>query len=259
MQWSDVVDPSELTPANTSVVADLTDINLPLKDVCFMKRRAAMGFFAFTAITFFCLSFVIFGTSAQSLTGLLAMCGVRKPRAATAAADGPDSLRREDVGTRNSIAVDSQGRSMPVKTLKTGTDRLKGQLLLFASTPLRPWPLLTFRASRPWPFLTFRASRPSPVPALLFPLTSGVLLPAFDSLLDDHPLHSPLLHLRATLQPYRHPILHERWRAGLLAGRVRQGRHGRSQSPRPLVRAAPAGRRREVGARVLCDVGGPRF
>ena len=51
-----------------------TDVHLPLKNVCDTQSRAALGVALFFAISTLSLAFVIFGTSAQSLSGLRQMC-----------------------------------------------------------------------------------------------------------------------------------------------------------------------------------------
>ena len=139
LQSYGVVDPSVLVVRNVTVVADPTDVHLPLPNVCKMKARAAQGFLGFVGVTCFCLGFVIFGTSAQSLSGLKEMCGVtcKKQRAPTADSDADSSTRsepdlRKSVMARNTVQVDNKGRSITLKPLREPNDRLKGQCALFA-------------------------------------------------------------------------------------------------------------------------------
>jgi len=140
LQSQGVIDPSVLTTRNVTVVADPTDVTLPLANVCRMKARAAQGFLGFAGITFGCLSFVIFGTSQQSLSGLRQACGCcfRAQRAVTSCADAErpsvePSIGRSSKGVfrRNGAAVDKKGRSVALKALKPRDDRFKGQLALF--------------------------------------------------------------------------------------------------------------------------------
>lgn len=70
----DVIDPSVIVAPNFSVTIDPTDVNLPLRGVCKYQARAGEGLAMFAGIAAFCLSFVIFGTSNQSLSGLCATC-----------------------------------------------------------------------------------------------------------------------------------------------------------------------------------------
>ena len=73
LQSAGVVDPSVLMAPDIAP-ADFSDYNLPLSGVCEMRSRATQGCLVFAAITCFCLGFTIFGTSAQSLTGLRVAC-----------------------------------------------------------------------------------------------------------------------------------------------------------------------------------------
>jgi hypothetical protein len=56
-----------------------TDPHLPLPGVCQARQKATRGMLMFIGITLFCLFAVIFGTSAQSLTGLKAQCASSPP------------------------------------------------------------------------------------------------------------------------------------------------------------------------------------
>ena len=54
-------------------LADFRNVHLPLTSVCSTMAKAWTGFLIFNTIAIFSLGFVIFGTSAQSLTGLRMM------------------------------------------------------------------------------------------------------------------------------------------------------------------------------------------
>mmetsp|Transcript_53299 Transcript_53299/g.137846 ORF Transcript_53299/g.137846 Transcript_53299/m.137846 type:complete len:300 (+) Transcript_53299:44-943(+) len=134
LQDAEVIDPSVLNPRNTSVVAAHSDVSLPLSKVCLMKSRAMQGYLGFTAITAFSLGFVIFGTSAQTLSGLRSMCGCQAQRSTItdASASAKDPSLRSSPQSRNSVSVDDEGRSVPPRAAKSFDEHLKGQLLLFA-------------------------------------------------------------------------------------------------------------------------------
>jgi hypothetical protein len=72
LQDAGYIDPSILEDRN--MTQDTSDIHLPLYKVCSTKAHAVYGFVLFICIALGCLSFVIFGTSAQTLGGLRAMC-----------------------------------------------------------------------------------------------------------------------------------------------------------------------------------------
>merc|ERR1719198_1203921 len=68
-----VIDPSVVSPRVSTMpsrVANYTDPNIPLKTVCDMLSRSGQGFAIFFFISAFCVGFVVFGTSQQSLSGL---------------------------------------------------------------------------------------------------------------------------------------------------------------------------------------------
>ena len=58
----------------TGLAANFQDISLPLKNVCKTKARGVQGFVVFFVIATLCLAFVVFVTSAQSLSGFLGAC-----------------------------------------------------------------------------------------------------------------------------------------------------------------------------------------
>lgn len=142
LQSAGVIDPSVIGGDNaTLVAADPLDVHLPLRNVCKMRARSSLGFLYFVMITAFCLGFVIFGTSAQSLTGLREACCGCSARQRTApapdaeAADasssrasaGPDG-RRKTLVARN---MPGWGHSIPIPHLGDAADRIQGQVVIF--------------------------------------------------------------------------------------------------------------------------------
>ena len=85
LSYLGATDPTDLSAApgsraSTTALSNSTaqaglDFNLPLKDVCAISAYARTGYAIFFVISFACLGFVIFGTSAQSLSGLIGACG----------------------------------------------------------------------------------------------------------------------------------------------------------------------------------------
>ena len=109
------------------------------------RARAATGYLMFTALTAFSLGFVIFGTSAQSLSGLRAMCGCcgaadvappPPPSSPGAVDEVPPQLTLHRTASRlksrrNMSPVDKQGQTVPVVPRDHRADRAKGQIALF--------------------------------------------------------------------------------------------------------------------------------
>lgn len=140
---NDVIDPSTsavpspnaTTPAYKT---NYTDTSLPLRNVCKLIRQAPLGSAIFFAISFFCLAFVIFVTSAQTLSGLRSVCGccccccrccLRRWRVPPLGpSSSPSKIRRLSV--RNPAPVSRENVSLPIQRL-SAADRIQGQLLLF--------------------------------------------------------------------------------------------------------------------------------
>ena len=55
-----------------------SNVHLPLRDVCLTAEKGFRGFLFFLVIAVMCLGFVIFVTSAQSMSGLKVQCGCKK-------------------------------------------------------------------------------------------------------------------------------------------------------------------------------------
>ena len=61
-------------PSAMHLGSQLTNPHLPLLNVCATQQHALVGIGIFASLAVFCLGFVIFGTSAQSLSGLRLAC-----------------------------------------------------------------------------------------------------------------------------------------------------------------------------------------
>jgi len=151
LQEYDVLDPSNhAVEHNRSVVANYSDTTLPLRDVCETQARAAIGYAIFFGLVAFCLAFVIFGTSAQSLSGLRAMCCCGAPVHTTgkgrlSAQHGalPDEASSEvpqltlhrsgsRMSTRRNMSpVDIQGNTQALPPRDETWDRVQGKIALF--------------------------------------------------------------------------------------------------------------------------------
>merc|ERR1712187_847870 len=121
-----------------------TDIHLPLKNVCDMLSRSTQGFAFFFFISAFCVGFVVFGTSQQSLKGLLEECSCcarrrqqeEQAETSEAAAAGDIESRVSDgMGARRSTSkpnmiVDDKGHAVLVEEVSPA-DRIKGKCALF--------------------------------------------------------------------------------------------------------------------------------
>jgi len=129
--------PSDLKPANGSLSNSsnslFTDVHLPLLEVCRTQSRAGKGIIIFSTLCCFCLGFVIFVTSAQSYSGLKAVCcGC----ASSVDADDDDadmlSTFRTRSFVRNPAPVTVVGNeSIAIRDRDPFRDRVKGQLMLF--------------------------------------------------------------------------------------------------------------------------------
>ena len=164
LQDNNILDPSVLATRSTTVVANATDVHLPLRNVCMLQARGLQGFAIFAFISVFCLSFVIFGTSTQSLSGLKRECGcccggqaadkagatldpmmsfpvgIPAPAASASPSDVGARMRmdsRMSISTivstsyaRNSV-MSVAGRSIPLPEVPRLNDRIQGQIALF--------------------------------------------------------------------------------------------------------------------------------
>ena len=80
LSQSGYIDPSDVEPANSkprpagTLASDPYNVHLPLKSVCAIYQGRWYGMAIFFSLAFCCLAFVIFVTSAQSLSGLAAAC-----------------------------------------------------------------------------------------------------------------------------------------------------------------------------------------
>ena len=158
LQEYDVLDPStkeEYEYNSTTLVLGpenelYYNVSLPLRNVCLTQARASSGFAIFFILTAFCLAFVIFGTSAQSLSSLRMACACRPSR--RGGPSGASAAERDssaDVGVESSVGVstlsrtvsrahrrnmspiDKAGNSQAVLPRDTGRDRMLGQIVLF--------------------------------------------------------------------------------------------------------------------------------
>ena len=101
LQAADVLDPSKGEDArNISIVADWRDGSLPLPGVCEAQSRLWSGVVIFAGISSVSLAGVIFGTSRQSLSGVLREigCGGSATVTAANAPPPPPSQLRSDRG-----------------------------------------------------------------------------------------------------------------------------------------------------------------
>ena len=113
-----------------------TDVHLPLAGVCATQHNYLKGMAIFTGLVLFVLSFVIFGTSQQSLSGLSAACCMCRRRITAEELTGSISarsppMRGRRLSVRNPIPVDSGGETLPPLEKKTRADRIQGQWALF--------------------------------------------------------------------------------------------------------------------------------
>ena len=155
LQAQGYIDPSEIDYSNATAVSTdwdalgVSPIDLPLKGVCEFQNGAGKGLAIFVAITCFCLGFVIFGTSQQTLTGLkheVTCCLPRRAR--TSESDGSTTSAvlpsDSDVETASGAnlrslkkgesslnrVVDRKGRSVPIQTIEADT-LVRGKVVLF--------------------------------------------------------------------------------------------------------------------------------
>lgn len=121
LSWSGYIDPSETREDNKkprpngTLAANVYDVSLPLKDVCGISYYGLHGFVIFFIVAVCCLSFVIFATSAQSLSGLLTgCCGclMTKPPALTASS-GESTASKEDLEPRSPPKTLMKRKSLP--------------------------------------------------------------------------------------------------------------------------------------------------
>jgi len=132
--WSKQATPAS-SNATTAVALNATvgsaymNVHLPLADVCMTQAKASTGVGIFFAIVIFCLGFVIFVTSAQSLSGLrdaccccCGSCGSAKP---------PPSARPALQGRKNSLPVSAEGEPIAPPPRSSQSERIKAQILLF--------------------------------------------------------------------------------------------------------------------------------
>jgi len=110
LQEYDALDPSNHAVdavGNASAVRDPTNGALPLDNVCSTQAKAATGFAVFFGLAAFCLGFVIFGTSSQSLSGLRGMCCAGRPPSCSG---WLSKLRKSDAPTAamDAITVDKE-------------------------------------------------------------------------------------------------------------------------------------------------------
>ena len=172
-------DPTVVAAAgNASVVADLSDTRLPLKDVCLYQARAATGFVIFAGISAFSLGFVIFATSQQTLAGLRAECLCCAKDAESSAETTPEPdvtdvetprLSAKPSPRRQHSVVDAMGKAIPVLPMPPVSEQLKGKLALFALfyTIVRPPQSVAARthARAPVSAPSLLSARGAPAPA----------------------------------------------------------------------------------------------
>lgn len=112
--------------------------------MCETRRDWFTGLILFGTITVICLSVVIFGTSAQSLSGLKAQFCAPSQREA-AADDGAPLLRAR----ANAPMVDLDGNAQPVPEKVDAADRVKGKVMLFVVYTLLTFLVVLFMAFVP--------------------------------------------------------------------------------------------------------------
>lgn len=104
-------------------VREFNNTHLPLKGVCLKLSKTTRGACIFAGISLFCLAFVIFATSAQSLSGLRAACCCCSGKALVGS--------RRRISVRNPSPVSRDNLAVPIKERDNTADRIKGQCCLF--------------------------------------------------------------------------------------------------------------------------------
>ena len=79
LQANEILDPSDLDIRNASALAEWRDFSRPLQGVCQAQARLTQGILIFAGIACGSLGAVIYGTSTQTLDGVLVELGCRKP------------------------------------------------------------------------------------------------------------------------------------------------------------------------------------
>ena len=128
------------------------DYNLPLFGVCEARAYGSLGYLAFGVLTALSLAFVIFGTSAQSLSGLKAALGMPETMDVidyrTSGADGQiphtEGGKKRHRKVRNASPIDTLGRGVPMPPMDPVMDRLKGQCCLFGAFSALIWLMVLF-------------------------------------------------------------------------------------------------------------------
>ena len=140
------VEPVHGRPGTTTTIAAITAATAPthlysgepaealLHHIICVKPCCAQRIF--TGLVLFVLSFVIFGTSQQSLSGLRAACCMCRRRITAEELTGSISarsppMRGRRLSVRNPIPVDSGGETLPPLEKKTRADRIQGLWALF--------------------------------------------------------------------------------------------------------------------------------
>ena len=115
---------------NNGTLDPANDVHLPLYRVCETLHASGLGVLIFSGLVLFCLGFVIFVTSAQSLSGLRHMCPCC---CRSADADADAALRanaQARLSVRNPDPVSEDNQALPMSAPKDGADQLKGKFAL---------------------------------------------------------------------------------------------------------------------------------
>jgi len=143
-------------PSAPLYATNWTNTHIPLKGVCLTLHKFPRGAAIFTGISLLCLAFVIFVTSAQSCTGLKAVC----PRCCCGRGRKPPSLgaaakQSSAAMARNPSPVSRENVTVPTRKLDDRMDRLQGQCCLFLL-----FSLLTFAIVVAFAFIPFYKAEP---------------------------------------------------------------------------------------------------
>ena len=168
LQQYDMIEPEETARAQ-NVTADMLDFNLPLAGVCEAQSNAVAGILIFTGITVLCLGGVIFGTSQQTLSGVLSELAFCRPAAPDAAAPatelsdtavalsvpasaqpGPPANKFDAAAAQSTSTSGGEGTvlSPPPRKPSKALSSVASCSLMMAPSPMRPSRDVSSEASR---------------------------------------------------------------------------------------------------------------